>query len=500
MKKTFILISAFLLTFALSNTSDAQGSVPCVDRLDQFFSSGVDNGNYVTLNRLGSSPQFGRIRRHTSASAFAHLKNAHRRNRTHRAEIDRLLMALGYDGITDPSFAESSITPEILYSGTNGWIGARGNKYIKATFGRDFEGFRIASKDGPCYVYIMKTCGNIFHPGFPVCDGSQPCPECNNFSAWSSNNAASPFCNCTPCPECQDTMEQNVTLTGAGNISSGDCVMGTKEVNLVASYGGVDLCIGKVSVPVNVSYEYEASGTTTVTEMLNVDNQDGNALSAIDLTIPVNLDFNVEEGQTSFGNNGAIKMDVTAKRFKVLKKFYGVCVADMASDDLEGLSASEVDNASSSMVAMKGDGVIGKKKQTLFFTGSDAISEVVSKEHSNTVTVIAHSKKTGKLSLGESADRYLCLGQYNVAGASALKYMLTGSSTLTHATEVCDDDGTQASEKNINLPIDLNASFTEQEMKVGDDGKVYIEISETQYNKMGKRFSKCCSNGDSSCF
>ncbi|MFT5885282.1 MAG: hypothetical protein ACI9IP_001742 [Arcticibacterium sp.] len=503
MKKTLILIGSFLLTIAISTVSNGQGTVPCVEKVNTFFHEKVvttmaEGAAPKILKKLGSNPQFGYIKKHTSASAYAHLKSV--KSKRQGAELDRLLNVLGYSGISDPSFNKDAITPVIVRSGSVGWMGSGSSKYFKAQFGKDFEGFKINVKEGPCFIYIMKTCGNIFYQDIPSCNSAQPCPECNNFTAWSNNNSANAFCNCTPCPECQETLAQNITLTGSGNISSGDRVMGTKEVELVASNGGVDLCIGKVNVPVTVSYVYEASGTTSANEVIMVDNQDDNALSAIDLKIPVNLNFNVEEGQTSFGNNGAIRMDVTAKRFKALKKFYGVCATDMTSDDLEGLSASEVNSGSSALESKSGDGVIGKKKQMLFFSGSDAISEVVSKEFSNTVTVIAHSKKTGKLAKGESAERYLCLGQYNVAGASALKYMLTGSSTLTHATEICDKDGTQASEKNVNLPIDLNANFTKQEMKVGDDGKVYIEISESQYNKIGKRFSKCCSNGDESCF
>ncbi|MFT7420770.1 MAG: hypothetical protein ACI9QN_001696 [Arcticibacterium sp.] len=505
MKKTLLLIGSFLLITAMSTVSNGQSTVPCVEKVNTFFHEMVvttmpEGAAPKILKRLGSNPQFGFIRKHTSASAYAHLKGVKRKSSRQGAELDRLLKTLGYSGIDDSFFNEDAITPVIVQSGSVGWMGSGSSKYFKAQFGKDFEGFKLNVKNGPCFIYIMKTCGNIFYQDIPSCDTSQPCPECSSFTAWSSNNTASPFCNCTPCPECQETLDQNITLTGAGNISSGDYVTGTKEVELVAAYGGVDLCLGKINVPVNVSYVYEASGTTSVNEILRVDNQDNNALSLIDLKIPVNLSFNMEEGQTSFGNMGAIRMDVTAKRFKVLNKFYDVCASEMINEAMEGLSVADVNNVSSDVASKSGNDVIGIKKQTLFFSGSNAISEVVSKEYSNTVTVIAHSKKTAKLAKGESADRYLCLGQYNVAGASALKYMLTGSSTLTHATEICDKDGTQTAERNINLPIDLKASLTNQEMKVGDDGKVYIEISEGQYNKMGKRFSKCCSNGDESCF
>ncbi|AWV99232.1 DNA gyrase inhibitor YacG [Arcticibacterium luteifluviistationis] len=505
MKNPLFLIGAFLLTVAFSTKSNAQGTVPCVETINQFFHEEVvkavsEGSAPVILNRLGTNPQFGRIRRHTSASAYAHLKAVKRRSKRNGAELDRLLRTLGYSGSEDPEFDKDDITPVIVPAGSVGWMGSGSKKYIKAQFGKDFEGYKIFVKEGPCFVYIMKTCGNIFYQDIPSCDQDIPCPECNNFSSWSANNTANPFCNCTPCPDCQDTVDQTINLSGAGEITSGDRVMETKEVELVASYGGQSLCLGKLTVPVSVSYEYTASGSTSASEVVRVDNQNGNALSAVNLKIPVNLDFDVEEGQTSFGDDGAIRMDVTKKRFAVLKKSYAMCATDMTSEGMEGLSATEIESTETVVTDAASDGVVGKKKQTIFFAGSDAISEVVSKEHNPTVTVIAHAKKTGKLGNGESADKYLCLGQYGVAGASALQYMLTGTSNLTHALEVCDGEGAEPAEKNIDLPIELDASFTKQEMKVGDDGKVYIEITEQQYKKMGKRFSKCCSNGDESCF
>jgi hypothetical protein len=507
MKKTLILIGAFLLTLAFSSNSIAQGSVPCVETLNQFFHEEVvttmpQGASPKVLNRLGTNPQFGLIRRHTAQSAYSHLKGVKRKSKRNGQELDRLLRTLGYAGSEDPSFSAEHITPVIVPAGTVGWMGSGSKKYFKAQFGKDFEGFKIYVKDGPCFVYIMKTCGNIFFQDIPPCDSNQPCPECNNFSAWSSSNTANAFCNCTPCPECQTTIEQKINLSGSGEISSGDHVMDSKEVSLVASYDGVDLCMGTVSVPVSVNYEYGATGITSASQTVKVDNQDKNAFAAIDLKIPVNLDFDVEASQTSFGNKGAIRMDVTAKRFAVLKKYYEVCPSDMtnASQEISGLSATEIDQGELAVTNAKGDGLICIKKQTLFFSGNDAISEVVSKEHSNLVTVIARSKKSGKLAKGESADRTLCLGQFDVAGASALQYMLTGSSTLTHSVEICDIDGTQPAEKNINLPIDLNATFTKQEMKVGYDGKVYLDITEAQYKKMGKKFSKCCTNGDEGCW
>ncbi|WP_131458312.1 hypothetical protein [Jiulongibacter sediminis] len=503
MKKSLFLIGSLITIMSLAFTAQAQGPVPCVETLNSFFHEEVvttmpQGAKPKVLNRLGTNPQFGRIRRHTAASAYSHLKGVKRRSRKNGAELDRLLQTLGYTGVDDPEFGADDITPVVVSAGEVGWMGSGSDKYFKAEFGRDFEGFKIFVKDGPCFVYIMKTCGNIFYVDPPSCDESFPCPECLNASAFTGS--VNPFCECTPCPECQETLDQTIIVNGNGDIASGDCVMGEKTVTLAATYGGETICMGSMTIPVNVSYEYQASGSTSASEVVTVDNQDGNAQSAMDLKIPVNLDFDVTEAQTSYGDNGMIVMDVTAKRFKALKKYYTACPTDVSAEAMQSISEKEMDMAEAQSSEGSSNGEAGLKKQTLIFSGQNAVSEIVSKEYSTTMTVIAHSTKTGKLAKGESAERYLCLGQYLVPGASAMQYTLTGNSNLTTSVEVCDAEGNEPDTKNIVLPIDLDASFTKQEMKAGHDGKVYIDVTEAQYKKLAKRFSRCCSNGDSSCY
>ena len=502
MKKALFLLGVILTTLTFGTSSSAQGPVQCVETLNSFFHEEVvttmpQGASPKILNRLGTNPQFGRIRRFTSESAYAHFKSVNRRGKRQAKELDRLLMTLGYTGVNDPTFTAQDIEPVIVPKGSVGWMGSGSTKYFKAEFGKDFEGFKIFVKDGPCFVYIMRLCGNIFYVDSPACDESYPCPECLN--AQSFTGTVNPFCNCTPCPECQETQQQTLNLSGDGNIQSGDCVMGEKEVELVAEFEGETICLGSMSVPVNVSYEYAASGSTSATEIVEVDNQDGNAMASESLKIPVNLDFDIAESQTSFGDNGMIKMMVTEKRFKALKKMYPACPEKTAMAT-EGLMAPSVDAGGETMTNPAGDGKAGLKKQTLHFAGSDAISEVASKEHNPIITVVAHSTKTGKLVNGESAERYLCLGQYSVPGSSALAYTLTGNSMLTKSLEICDKDGNEPADKYIDLPIELSASFTKQEMKAGNDGKVVVEVTEAQYKKLAKRFSRCCSNGDESCY
>jgi hypothetical protein len=504
MKKALFLLGVILTALTFRTSSFAQGTVPCVQTLNDFFHEEVVKVSPPgvapkVLNVLGTNPQFGRISKHTAASAYTHLKGVKRKNAKKGSELDRLLRTLGYTGIEDPSFTANVIEPVKVPKGSIGWMGSGSTKYFKAQYGKDFDGFKIFVKGGPCFIYIMRDCGNIFFVDIPPCDSSYPCPDCLNASSFTGT--INPYCECTPCPECQETVSQTINVNAEGNIKSGDHITGQKELKLVAEYGGQTLCLTTLTVPVDLAYEYTASGKGSANAKVEIDNQDGKAKASEAFNIPVDLRFGVAESQISFGDNGTIKMTVTKKRFKALKKMYAACPVDASSSEgVSGLTAPVVNTAAATKTSPASNGKAGLKKQTLHFAGSGSVSEVASKEHNPTITVIAHSTKTKKLVKGESADRYLCLGQYSVPGSSSLAYTLIGTSLVDKLLEVCDKDGSASSDKYINLPVNVTASLTKQELKAGNDGKVYIEVSESQYKKLAKRFSRCCSNGDESCY
>jgi hypothetical protein len=156
--------------------------------------------------------------------------------------------------------------------------------------------------------------------------------------------------------------------------------------------------------------------------------------------------------------------------------------------------------ATSTMTGAAGGGDGECKKQTLMFNGSKTVSDVNTKTFSNNVTVIGVYKKLGKLVVGEAADKYLCLGTYSVPGKASMAYNLKGQSTLSQVLEICDKTGNATPERNINIPVDLNLDIDNQQMTVGDGGKIYIPLTMKQYKSLGKKFSRCCSDGSKGCF
>lgn len=488
MKKSLLIVGlGMLLVFGGLKTS-AQEVIQCIPDLEGFFHSGVTkSGPMIKLNRLGSNPQFGKIPSYTSQSAYNHLKLAAKKSSSDAAELNRILRTLGYTGVNDPSFTEASITPEIIPAGATGYLGAGNHKYQMASMGKDFQGFRIMAYNAPCYVNVMRNCGNIFYRSLR--------DNADFMSKYGYKEEDKKV-------ECETAINQTITVNGTGKIGGGDHFTGASNVQLIAQYNGQSVCVGSVSVPTNVQYEYAVDGTTSAKEVVKVDNTDGNALSSENLSIPVNLSFGVKETVSSLGSNGNMIMNVTAKRFKRLKKLYGLCPSTATTaTPATSLSDPTSDMASATTnTTGTGNGVTGLKRQTLYFDGAASNGMVASKEHNSTVTVVAHAKKSGKLTTGESADKYLCLGQHSVPGSSAIAFTSAGESHLTKALEICDATGNEPSDKAIALPIDLKSMITKQDMKVGNDGVVTIEITEKQYKKLGKRFSRCCSNGDTSCF
>jgi hypothetical protein len=104
--------------------------------------------------------------------------------------------------------------------------------------------------------------------------------------------------------------------------------------------------------------------------------------------------------------------------------------------------------------------------------------------------------KTGKLQKGETANKYLCLGSYNVPAKSSLQYALKGNSNLSHILEVCDTGNVNPNES-LNADMKLTNNFTKQETMIGDYGRIYRTLSKSEYKKLGKVFKRCCSDGSS---
>lgn len=477
MKKSLQVFAFFVSTLILANGSQVFGQVPCSLGLQQAFGE-ASKESPVVLNRLGTSPQFGEIPKHTAESAFNHLAKVHKKNaRNSKNEIDTFLKALGFSGFNDPAFNVSKITPKLMPAGQIGWMGAysKGHKYKWSVLGKDFETFKIVSIDGTCHAYIMKKCGNVFYQ--PVVPPPPPPPT--------------PVAFCKP---------QTLNFVGKGKIQPSGVINAKKILPVVASFNGNSLCVGDLDVPVRLTYDITVSGDVNYSKIVEVCDYSTGVAASINYNLPIDIKYNLGLSEVNVGVDGKMKLAVNKKQYKSLKKVYKICPSAEASTSqdncvLDPAAAKRNIATLGSPSAMVGGGKPGEcVKQTLNFSGSAKSEDISSKITTQEVTLIGAYKKMGKLQKGETADKYMCLGTYSVPAKSCLQYALNGTSTYDQIIEVCDNGSINPNEK-ISLPFSMKSSITKQEVMVGDYGKVYMSLTKKQYKKLGKVFKRCCSDG-----
>lgn len=488
MKKTNAFFRVLLVLLLGTNLIYAQSSSLCTANLHQVFGSNPGT-EPVVLMKLGTRPQFGEIPKHTSASAYSHLNMVYAKNvRNSKGEIDNLLKSIGYSGLKDKSFNASKITPVIIPKGTTGWMGAYtiGHQYKWSILGRDFESFKVTSVDGSCHVYIMKKCGNGFY---------DPGPRDQALALLAAKNAE----NVKPKVTC---VTQTIVATGNSKIMGGDVINKKSEIPVVATYNGKSISLGSVNTNLRSTYDFNASGEANYSKSVLACDYGNGGLANQTLNLPILLGFDVVGSDVSFGEDGKISMAVDKKRFKALKKAYGSNVlasisststkSSLVTPNKSGLSEAAV-NASPASVGAKGECV----KQTINYNGMSSVEDNSVKSSSAPITMIGVYNKTGKLAVGESSAKYLCLGSYTVPSKSTLSYKLNGNSSLSKIIEVCDNGSGVSSEENISLPLTLKSNFSKQDVSVGDYGNVYVNLTSKQYKALSKKFSRCCSNGSS---
>ena len=488
---SFVTIQAVALLFgAFTFQSFGQSTKTSTARLLEAFGP-APSSKPVLLKRLGTSPQFGEIPQHTAKSAYDHLKKVHSRNlRNSKKEIDNFLMTLGYTGFNDPAFTVDKITPAILPKGKIGWMGgySRGHKYKWSILGNPFPTFKIMAKDGACHAYIMKKCGNAFYDP-TECSDCEPCQPCDPNSKDKSK-----------CPDC---LTQDLTFAGNGSIKAGDVVNTTQTLPIVGTYNDKKICIGEQTVPVRLTYELTAEGKVDYSRTFQVCDYGTNAPTS--LNMPVLLNYEISAADVTLGgeNGSSLNVPLTKKQYKKLRKLYTECPSDfVAPSSATPLVANRVSNFSEASAAP----ALGTKvdplscvKQTLTLEGNGELADASVKTETKEVTVIGRYIKEGKLKKGETADKYRCLGSYSIPANSQVQYNLKGNSKIEHIIDVCDTGNVNPNE-NISVPMTINSQFTQQDVVVGDYGKIYIPLTKKQYKKVSKIYGRCCADGSSKCF
>jgi hypothetical protein len=485
MKKTNAFFRVLIVLLFGTTFTFAQTGSLCTANLHQVFGSNPGT-EPVLLMKLGTRPQFGEIPKHTAAAAYSHLNMVYGKNiRNSKGEIDNLLRSIGYTGLKDKSFGPSKITPVFIPKGTTGWMGAYtiGHQYKWSVLGRDFESFKITSADGTCHVYIMKKCGNGFY---------DPGPRDQALALLAAKNAE----NAKPKVTC---VTQTIVATGNSKIMGGDVLNKKSDIPVVATYNGQSVSLGSINANLRSTYDFGASADASYSKSVLVCDYGNGVVPNQTLNLPIQLGFDVTGTDVSFGEDGKLSMAVSKKRFKALKKAYGSSALASSGTSSSTLKASSKSgateatvNSSPSVSGTKGECI----KQTINYNGNNVIEDNSVKSSSAPVTVIGVYNKLGKLTKGESSAKYLCLGSYTVPTKSTLSYKLSANSSLSKIIEVCDNGSGVSPEENISVPLNVKSNFSKQDVTVGDYGNMYVNLTSKQYKALSKKFSRCCSNGN----
>ena len=474
------LISVLTLAFLLPMLGIAQQRDSPCNLLSYSIFKGDPGKTPIVLKRLGTSPQFGEIPKHTGVSAYNHLKAVYRKNKGSRKEIDDLLKALGFTGFNDPSFSSKNLIPEILPTGTIGWMGAYGHKYAWSRLGNDFPTFKIYAKGGECFLYIMRKCGNAF---------------------YIPTYISTPVLPLIP-PVVIVCKTQTINISGSGQVSSGDVINTNKTMEIVAvntsAKGTKGLLLGSYPVSVRSTYEFNVKGEAQYSKTIEVCVEGDANPAPMNLILPMNLNYTITKNNVNVGDGERVYLNVDEAHFKALSKAYkSVDVPTTAATNME-VAAKKITSSTATEVSPMayGSGTDAKcADQKINFMGKTQIQDGSLKSSTNDVTIIGVYKKTGKLAEGEMADKYLCLGTFQVPVKSAYEFTTSGGSDVSKLVRVCTKDGVAAADQNINVPVNMTYSFTKQDVTLGDYNKVYVSLTEQQYKSLSKSYNRCCTEG-----
>jgi hypothetical protein len=477
MKSKLISVLTLAILFPILAIAQQRDS-PCNLLPYQIF-KGDPHKTPVVLKRLGTSPQFGEIPKHTGVSAYNHLKTVYKTNKKgSRKEIDDLLQALGFTGLNDPSFSSKNLIPETLPVGTIGWMGAYGHKYAWSSLGNDFPTFKIYAKNSDCFLYIMKKCGNAFFiPTY--------------------SEAAVAYVPPAPVMTCKT---QTVNITGNGQVQSGDVMNTSKTMEIVAvnaSKGTKGLLLGSFPVSVRSTYDFNVKGEAQYSKTIEVCTEDNAIPAAMNLVLPMNLNYKITKNDVNIGNGDRLYLNVDDTQFSALSKAYkSVDVTTTAASNME-VAAKKVSSRTATELATTAFGSSETKcaDQKFNFLGKTEIQDGSVKSSSNDVTIIGVYKKIGKLGKGEMPEKYLCLGNFQVPVKSAYEFTTSGGSDVSKLVRVCTKDGVALADQNINVPVKMTYNFTKQDVMLGDYNKLYITLTEKEYKALSKSYNRCCTKG-----
>ncbi len=253
--------------------------------------------------------------------------------------------------------------------------------------------------------------------------------------------------------------------------------------------------MGSFPVAIRSTYDFNLKGSAQYSKSLPVCVLANSTPAALSISLPMNLNYVISKSEVKIGEGDKIYLNVDDKKYAALSKaFKSVAVAAANTSNLEVASKKITAAPASDFQASAANGTKCADQKINFLSKTQVIDGSV-KSLTQDVTIIGVYKKAGKLVKGETAEKYLCLGNFQVPIKSAYEFNASAGSDVSQIFSVCSEDGLAKADQNVSIPVNLTYNFSKQDVVLGDYNKIYVPLTEKEYNALSKNYNRCCTEG-----
>lgn len=156
----------------------------------------------------------------------------------------------------------------------------------------------------------------------------------NDNTASATTSEANDLTNCKT---------QTMTFIGSSGVSDGSVKTASKQVTVIGTYlksGSLAkgetsdkyLCLGTYPMNASLASAFNVSGTSKAIKSLEICDKDGTAPDAMDINVPINLNYSISNPTMNMGDAERIYINLDDAQYKTLSKRFGRCCGVAGND------------------------------------------------------------------------------------------------------------------------------------------------------------------------